>query len=164
MSKKLNASRLQKKNHFSVEWVITCEEGTEIKDLINPSYFANIANRVNKNDLIRAIFDDGSYIVDLIVIEVDKTNLTPLWVKTIITNLVDINQCKNFKLEDKSNKKDKKQEEESFESDIVSLIFRGPILKWSVLRKEDKVVLREKIESKSDAIKIAEEIINQLKQ
>ena len=89
MSNKINTSRLHKKNHFSVEWVITCEDGTQIEDLIRPGYYCHIANRFNKNDTIRAIFDDGSYIVDLLITEIDKENQTPLWIKTVITNLID---------------------------------------------------------------------------
>jgi hypothetical protein len=159
MSKKINASRLQKKNHFSCEWVITCEQGTQPSDLTDPNYFCHIANRLNKNDMIRAFFDDGSYIIDLLVLETDKTNLTPLWVKTIITNIIDIEKSKNLNLETKE-KPSKKDLE--FKDDFISVMFRGPVLKWSVIRNEDKVVLREKLETKEDAILTAQEIKKQI--
>lgn len=162
---KIQSSRLQKKNHFSVEWVITCEYGTQIKDLLRPEFYCNIANRINKNDTIRAIFEDGSYLVDLLVIEVDKENVTPVWIKTIITNLIDIKKSRDLSLEIKEEpSKEIKKEEHNveFEDPNVVIKFRGPVLKWSVLRKGDNAVLREKIESKEQAIVLAKEISQQL--
>jgi hypothetical protein len=161
---KIQLSRLQKKNHFSVEWVITCEYGTLVKDLLRPEFYCNIANKINKNDTIRAIFEDGSYLVDLLVIEVDKQNITPVWIKPIITNLIDIEKSKQFSLDAVKEPKEQKKQDDNidFEDPNVIIKFRGPIIKWSVLRKSDKAVLREKIESKEQAIDTAKEISNQL--
>jgi hypothetical protein len=161
---KIQTSRLQKKNHFSVEWVITCEYGTQVADLLRPEFYCNIANKINKNDTIRAIFEDGSYLVDLLVIEVDKQNITPVWIKPIITNLVDIEKSKQFALGAVKEPKGQKKQDDNidFGDPNVVIKFRGPILKWSVLRKGDNAVLREKIESKEQAIEIAKEISNQL--
>lgn len=161
---KIQSSRLQKKNHFSVEWVITCEYGTQVKDLLRPEFYCNIANRINKNDTIRAIFEDGTYLVDLLVIEVDRQNVTPVWIKPIITNLIDIQKSKDFSLGAVKEPKEPKKEDTNidFEDPNVVIKFRGPVLKWSVLRKGDNAVLREKIESKEQAIELAKEISNQL--
>jgi nucleoside diphosphate kinase len=103
-------------------------------------------------------------VVDLLILETDKSNITPVWVKTIITNIIDIEKSKNFtsELKSESNKKDKVKNEEPFQDDYVSVMFRGPVGKWSVIRKEDKVVLREKIGTKEEANKIANEISNQI--
>jgi hypothetical protein len=163
MIKKINTSRLQKQRHFSVGWVITCEYGTEIKDLIRPEFYCDIANQINKNDTIRAIFDDGSYIVDLLVIDIDKQNLTPLWLKTVITNLIDIEKAKNFSIEEE--KKEPKKEVDAsidFNDPFVVIKFRGPAKKWSVLRKGDNAILREGISSKEEVITIAQELSKQL--
>jgi hypothetical protein len=159
MIKKINTSRLQKQRHFSVGWVITCEHGTEVNDLIRPEFYCDIANQINKHDTIRAIFEDGSYVVDLLVIDIDKQNLTPLWLKTIITNLIDVQKAQNFSIEE-GKKQPKKEDDVSvdFDDPFVIIKFRGPIKKWSVLRKGDNAVLRENVNSKEEVITIAQEL------
>jgi hypothetical protein len=169
MTKKINASRLHKESSFSVRWAIDCEQGTKLEDLSRPEFYSNIANRVNKNDTIRAFFEDGSYIVDLVIIEIDKQNITPVWVKTLITGVINIEKAKNLALENKS-KKDKEETKEETKEDkkldfnhpLISLKFRGPVKKWSVIRKEDGAILQEELQSKEQAVLAAQEIFKEL--
>ena len=92
---RLRPNRLMRAEYAGNRWRVNVEEGTTIQDLTNPSFWGNVSIQLRKNDEIRAVFDDGSLIVDLIVIEIDLANKTPVWAKVAVLNIVNIAEAIN---------------------------------------------------------------------
>jgi hypothetical protein len=160
---KIKNSEIRREEYATSRWAINVPAGVTLKDLVNPDFYSNVANQLRKNDYVRAIFEDGSYIVDLLVLDVDKKNLTPVWAKLIIIHVVDIAKARTFsegisKAADHPAEDEKKEKEEEFSNERFEIKFRGA-KKWSVLRKPDNAVLQENLNSKEEAIKAAQELL-----
>lgn len=161
---RLKNSNFKREEHAALRWVINVPSGTTLKDLVTPDFYANIANQLGKNHYIRALFDDGSYVVDLLVTEVDTKNQTPVWVKTVITNLVNIAEAK-IKSEEIRSAEITEQKIENSTSSIshpdYDIKFRG-VKKFTVLRKSDGTILQENLLTKEAANEALKDLIEKL--
>lgn len=162
---RLKTSHIRPEQFATSRWAINVPAGSTIKDLVSPDFYANIANQLGKNDYIRALFDDGSYIVDLLVTEVDTKNQTPVWIRTVITNVVNIAEA-----EEKTKeilKQEIKQEKEVVTGELshpdYEIKFRGA-KKYSIIRKNDKAVLQEDLLTKEAANEALKELIAKIGQ
>lgn len=166
MAIKLKNNRILREEFATSRWVIKAEIGTTVKDLLRPDFYSSSANLIKENDYIRVFFDDKSHVVDLLVLEVDSKNITPTWIKTVIINLVNISKAveetKKAIEEVKEIKEENKESEEEIFSSEYEIKFRGPVLKFSIIRKSDKVIMQENISTKIEANKLLKELTDKL--
>lgn len=161
---RLKNSNIRREEYATSRWAINVPAGTTLKDLVSPDFYTNIASQLRKNDYIRVLFDDGSHVVDLLVIEVDTKNQTPVWVKTIITNIVNIAEAQAqttiiAKTEERA-KEEGNKNPEILHPDY-EIKFRG-IRKHSIIRKSDSTVLQDNFLTKEAANDALRELIEKL--
>lgn len=162
---RLKNNNIRREEYATSRWAINVPAGTTLKDLVSPDFYTNIASQLRKNDYIRALFDDGSHVVDLLVVEVDTKNQTPVWVKTIITNLVNIAEAHAqtaiiAKTEENTKEVESKKNPEISHPDY-EIKFRG-IRKHSIIRKSDSTVLQDNFLTKEAANDALKELIEKL--
>lgn len=111
---------------------VTVEAGTSLDTVCEPSFLAHVAGKFRLYDEIRVRVDDGAYWASLLVLAVGQT-----WVRTKVLQHVQIGESSV-----------------AVAADPMApyfVKFRGPILKWSVIRRSDGAPLRERLDSKEEA-------------
>ena len=111
------------------QWHCEPEFGTPAEALLDPAYWAHVSVKMRRGDIICAFPHDNSYFSELIVIDAGR-----LFAKVVQLRCVEISsaQQSTFVLP------------EGFE-----IKFRGPRLKWSVLR--GKQVMKEEFDRRASA-------------
>ena len=130
----IDPSRFALAEHKNQDWVMTVEEGTSLDDVMKPEFMANIASQLRPYDRIRVRIDTGEWYAELLVVDCART-----WVHT----------HKLFYVKFTKEEGDGKSSASPTDEYVVQ--FRGPHLKFSVLRKSDKSVLQEGMSSKAEA-------------
>lgn len=121
-------------------WVLDAPEGTIEEDLKDTGFWSFISYRLRPFDRLEIRANDGSWLIDAIVIMCDRT-----WAKIKILNKY------NLAPNEKSMQDEIAQAEEK--SSKHSVKWRGPAHRWSVIRNSDETVVKENCESKADAEK-----------
>lgn len=65
----LSESRIQLAEFKRQDWVVDAEDGTTVKDLLEPGYWSHIAAKFKPFDHIEVINETGSWVANLMVIE-----------------------------------------------------------------------------------------------
>jgi hypothetical protein len=114
-------------------YVATVERGVTRADMLNPSFWAHVANMLRPRYEIRVFCEDDSFYASYLVMSCDKT-----WAK--------VHELSYHNLDRSAMTPD--QLAKILEDYDVT--FRGP-KKWSAIRKLDRVVLQENMHSREDA-------------
>ncbi len=125
----LKDPRMKEQEFLRVWWVVTVEHGTTKEDILKPEFWTQVAIKLKPYNRIDIQADDGSFFAEFLVITCDKTyaNVKELsWTELNTT---------------------KEQPHEEFYAK-----WRGPHLKWSVIRSSDKEAVKEGMETKDLAI------------
>jgi hypothetical protein len=139
MRDKLTESRFKLKEHVRVDYRAVAEEGCSIETVLDPTYLAHVAERLRPGDEITFIAEDGSFRVDVEVVDTAVQ-----WVKTRVLHKWE------WSKEDKAPSEDKPQKVAPYEP-----VWKGPQNLWCILRTSDDVIVQEKINDKQEAKKIA---------
>lgn len=126
---RLATSRLSLAEHKRSIHFVTPEAGTAPDALLDPAYWTHVARLLRPLDRIEAVCEDGTWHQELLVqyagtIEAKVARLS-------LTKLDEVDA-------------------EAMESDVAEVKFRGPVGKWSVVRKDGQV-LKDGM-SKADAV------------
>lgn len=113
--------------------------GVEPKDILVPAFWAHHAVKMRPMDEIRARAEDGTWVVNLIVLDASRT-----WAK-----VQQLGPVHRLTTADVSLTQANESEVEAFKA-AHKVIHRGP-RGWSVVRKADSAVLAEDKAVKSDA-------------
>ena len=112
---------------------VTPPVGTNLDDMLEPSYWANVAMKFNPHDLIEVVPEDGAFYARLFVLSVQKLSL-----KVEKLEYVEFNT---------SSKAESGKVLEQFESK-----WGGASAKWRIHRKSDNApVSSDSFQSKEDA-------------
>ena len=130
----LDPTRFSLNEHANQDWTLTVEEGTQLNDVLNPSFLANVAGQLRPYDHIRVRVDTGEWYAELLVVTCGR-----VWAKTVMLYSVDL-----------VNKAQEDLEAESFDEYFVQ--YRGPHLRFCVIRKSDKEPVKERLETKVEAL------------
>lgn len=131
---KFSPSGLIPAEHVSMTYAVTSDYGVTKEDILTPSYWAHVAQKLRARDIIRVLAEDGAFYAELLVTAADKT-----WAKVVITNFIDFNT------------------EGKLTSEQVELVGKDyevrfvPTKKWCVIRKSDRAMVVESLHSKDDA-------------
>jgi len=131
---KLSPAGLTPAEHISTVYATTSEYGVTKEDILTPSYWAHVAQKLRARDVIRVLAEDGSFYMELLVTAADKT-----WAKVVALNYIDFN--KSGKLTD---------EQVATVGNDYDVRF-VPTKKWCVIRKSDRAMVVESLHSKDDA-------------
>ena len=112
-------------------WSATLEPGTELEDVLKPSYWTHVAAKLRKGDRIEAIAVDGSSYIELYVRASNK-------IETFVTLMREVKLGKP------------KPAAKEVESPDYYVKFAGGA-KWRVMRKEGNAILEEGIATKEAA-------------
>ncbi len=111
-------------------YVITAFENTEPEDLLQPDYWAHIANKLSPWDHVEARADDGSWWAEYLVLAVDRAWARMAMLRKVSLSTADVSLS---------------------QSNAFEVRHRGPASKWSVVRLSDKAVLFEGGQQRTDA-------------
>ncbi len=128
----LSPGRRQPFTHRNQIHNITAEENTPFDAVMDPQFYAHIAPNLRMYDEIRVTTDDGAYYARLLVLAVGQT-----WAKVRKLEFVDLMGSESDTPADPMNQ--------------YYVKFRGPVLKWSMLRRSDNAVIREGMDTRGEA-------------
>lgn len=69
----LNPQRMGLAEQMRQDWVVNAEEGTSVQDVLDPGYWAHMAQHLQLYDHIEVRLETGEWILDLIVLDVGRT-------------------------------------------------------------------------------------------
>lgn len=127
----LNPARLAQGEYVRTVHVATAEQGTAEEDLINPAYWAHVASKMRPWDRIEVRSDDGTFYAELLVLDSSRTWARVKLLKFLPLTSADVSQT---------------QADDEYE-----IKFRGPVLRWSVVRRLDNAVIKEAMQNKDEA-------------
>lgn len=132
---KLNHTRMKEADYLRTLWVVTVEQGVTREDLMNPSFWGHVANQFRPYDRIEARSDDGTFFAEYLILSCERTYAKVKELTWVSLTTQDVAMTQDEKLEE------------------YEYMWRGPHGKHSIIRKGDKEVMVEKLESKEDALK-----------
>lgn len=126
----LNPSRCNLVEYERQDWVVTAEQGTDLSDLVDPGFWAHVSARMKPYDHIEVRVDDGSWLVQLLVLDCSRN-----WAKVYVLaehhlTTTDVSQSQAAK---------------------HSVEYKGPHKKHCVIRKSDSECVKEGISTKEEA-------------
>ena len=111
------------------DWVATAEVGTTKEEVLDPAYWAHLAAKMKPYDKIEVRVDDGEWMMELVVLACDRT-----WAKV---HMLHFYQLAKVETKNMSTKHDP--------------VWKGPHLKWCVIRNSDQTIVQEKLDSREAA-------------
>ena len=138
--------------HFATEAyerqriIITAPAGSVPEDFLNPNAYSNIALHLNPHDSIEVISEDTAWKMKLFVVEVAR-----MFVRVIQDgDVLDIQAAINSGTETK------------IDEEICFVKYRGPKLRFCLVRTSDNSNLSEKHQSQEDANKAKNDYLKAL--
>jgi len=112
------------------------EDGVTAKDMLEPSYWADVSNKLRALDRIEALAADGSWFAEFIVL-----NSGRLWAKVEMLRYIEL----------------KSNAEVSGGDPEFDVVWRNPHHKYGVMRRADKSLLKEDFQTKEEAARWLQE-------
>lgn len=110
--------------------VVNAEEGTTTDDILDLGYFAHVARDLSEYDHIEVRDETGQWVAEFIVTEVG-----PNYAKTVMTRFIDLTKTTKVDVP------------EAYRTE-----WKGPHLKWTVIRNADNEVVQKDLPKKDDAL------------
>lgn len=124
---KILQNRIKQADFIRTVWSAQPEPGTTLDEMLLPEYWANVAKTLKKGDRIDVMSDDGAWLAELFVrASADNSVLVTVLQKYVFSA------------------------PEAPADDAFEIKHRGGA-KWSVIRKSDKRVLVENMETRGEA-------------
>lgn len=130
---KLDPARFSQGEYANANYTITVEAGTMLDDVLKPEFLANVAAKLRPYDRIHVRTDTGEWYAELLVLSCGRVwaKLVPIFHLDLTTQDVEITQGDAL--------------------DQYQVAFRGPHLKFCVIRKSDNEPIKEQLQTKSEA-------------
>lgn len=126
----IHPTRMHLSEYKRQDWVCNAELGTTVEDVLKPEYWAHMAALMNPYDHIEVRVDDGSWVAYLLVTACDRT-----WAKVKLDRKLEL-------VDDVSTP------EQSIRHRVE---WKGPQLKWCVIRVSDSERVQSEMASKEVA-------------
>jgi hypothetical protein len=126
----LNPQRMHLSEHARRDWVVNAEEGTTIQDVMGPSYWAHKAAELTPYDHIEVRLETGEWMLELVVLGCGRN-----WARVHVLHKHDLEPIE--------------AELPAAQKHMVK--WKGPELKWCVIRLSDSEVIFKGIADKSTA-------------
>lgn len=128
-SNKLPENRCVAAGYTLRRFDVTLPEGTLFEDLLRPAFWANVAKKFERCAMVDAVTDDGSFYAQMLV-----TNAGSGFAEVVTINHVDLQPST----------------EEELSADFA-VAWKGPHLKYAVIRQSDKEMLKSGFVKRVDA-------------
>lgn len=134
-NRKLLVGQLLSAEYKQTPWIVSPEAGTTLEEMMNPLYWAAVANQLRIGDVITVRNPSGQNIalLDVDVVQPFAAKMSIRWSRELRAP-------------------EKTQIQASDVPEGYEVKWRGPQHKWSVSRKDDKVMLFEGIDSRESAM------------
>ena len=126
--------RLSLAEHARNLYQATVEPGVQREDLQDPSFWAHVSKKFEPGTMIEVVPDDFGFFCKLFVVDCGSN-----WASVKELQYVDMTLCDIRRGDDIS--------------DGFEVAFKGSHVKWCVIRKEDKAIIKKEMGSESEAIK-----------
>ncbi len=128
----LNVTRFTLAEYKRSIWCATVEHGFQPVKLLEPPFWANVANILKPGDRIEVESESREWFVELYVLEVGAGFARVAMMRMDALNALD---------------------QSAVPTDLdFTVEFKGPVKKWSVIRKLDKAPIYEGLSSKDAAL------------
>ncbi len=141
-NRQLPAGRLHLAEHERNTWVVNVEQGTDSKELKNPLFWAHIAAKLRPYDKIEVRVDDGVFYAEYLVLSSGRT-----WAK--------VKELGHYPL----TSTDVSMTQAAGVEGEYETKWRGPQLKFCVMRKADGAPIKEGMKDKEEASKFLREYV-----
>jgi hypothetical protein len=120
-----------------IEWDVTVDKDTTLEDLLQPSYWTNVAGNTfsGPNNFVTVYWEDRTKLAFLYVRQYE-----PTFAKMEVISYHEFDKAKKLEAPEQ-----------------FAVTFIGPIEKFRITRKEDGQTIREGFASKEDALKFIDE-------
>lgn len=126
----LNPQRMGLAEQLRQDWVVNAEEGTTVKDVLEPGYWSHMSSQMQPYDRIDVRLETGEWLLELIVISVGRN-----WATVFLANKHELQPAV-----------------ENVPSAIKHKVeWKGPQHKHVVIRLADNVVVQSGFSEKSAA-------------
>lgn len=132
MPNPISQSKFKQAEFVREVFVISPPPGVGLDDILTRDYWTNVSAKLKPMSRIEVMPMDNTYFAELIVTAAGKN-----WANVVLRDYVNLNP-------------DIPSEKEELHAEF-DVIFRGALAKWSVVRKSDKVVLRDEFQSAEEA-------------
>lgn len=123
----LNPQRHGLREQLRQDWVVNAENGTKIDDVLDPQYWAHVSALMQPYDRIEVLQETGEWMLELLVINTGRN-----WAQVHVLH-----------------KHDLEQRAESMPAALKHKIeWKGPQLKFCVIRIADSEVIQKELASK----------------
>ena len=127
----LTDARFGLAEHKRNDWVATAEQGTTIEDVLKPEYWSYVSGRFAPYDHIEVRVDDGEWLLELLVTACGRN-----FAKVAVLGQHSLVKASNIKLPDSG----------------YEVLWKGPHLKFCVIRKSDSEKIREGYATKEEGL------------
>lgn len=128
--RQIAAARFKEAAQVRNEWVITPEEGTPFEAVLREDYWSHIASRLRPCDIIEVHAEDATFFARLYVRTAGR-----LWAKVAVMEFVDFTKDAPVAVRDTGHE----------------VKWKGPHMKWAVIRTADKEAVQGGFENKEIA-------------
>ncbi len=128
----LNPTRLQRAEHYFTLYGVALQGSDTLEDALKPEYWAHVASKLRRGDMIRLMPEDDSFYAEALVL---ATGIGFAKVELIHHLQLDESEI----IED--------------EDGPVYVKWGGPHAKWRIIRRSDGHVLKEGIPDKAAALR-----------
>ena len=111
------------------DWVVDAESGTSIQDCQDPQYWAHVCQQFKIFDRIEVRVESGEWMAEFVVLACERN-----WAKVEMLHFYDLAPA------------DKAPVSAKYE-----VTWKGPHLKWSVIRIADREKIKDKMMSREEA-------------
>jgi hypothetical protein len=126
----LNPQRMGLAEQLRQDWVVNAEEGTTVEEVLDPQYWAHMAVQMQPMDRIDVRLETGEWMLELLVINTGR-------------NWAQVNLLHKYELVQRSETLPAAQKHR--------IEWKGPQLKWAVIRVADNEVIHKELASKAAA-------------
>jgi len=130
---KLDPARFALGEQVNQYWTVTVESGTTLEDVMRPEFLANVAARLRPYDRISVRVDTGEWYAEFLVVACGR-----VWAKLVATMELDFTD-RNIEVSELNGSED------------FFVKYRGPHLKFCVIRKADNEPIKERLDSMAEA-------------
>lgn len=128
----LRDNRLKDAQYCRTIYVVNVEHGTRLEDMMDPSYWSNVAKRLRQKDRIEVECDDNSFWAEFMVMKAGS-------------NYAEVQLMRSMSLGEYEFKVNN-------ETDAYVAVFRGNYEKWGVLDRKNNSVCISGLDTEKEAM------------
>ena len=132
----IHPSRMRLSEYERQDWVCNAESGHTVEDCLTPMYWAHMAPQMNYGDHIEVRAEDGQWIAEFFVLQVDRN-----WAKVLLMKKFDLSTIPAVPPVESQHKVE----------------WKGPQIRFCAIRSADMAIVKEGFLTKAEALQWVKE-------